>query len=75
MALMCYTQQLIGLLMVGAADNICDTAKVCLREMAGQAKGVHDLVLDGLKPVAKTTFNFPLYNQAASNNTPVNNGS
>ena len=56
----------------GCADNICETAKVSLKEMNVQSKGVHERVMQGLKPVAKSTFKFPLYNQVGSaNNTSV----
>ena len=56
----------------GTADNICNTAKAGLNEMARQSKDVHDMVMESTKPVAKTTFKFPMYNQVPqSNNGPV----
>ena len=60
---------LLRLMMLGiCTDNICDTARVSLSEMADQAKSVHAYVLENIKPVPKTRFKFPMYNQMPSNN-------
>ena len=41
--------------------------------MEAQSQNVHSFVLDSLKPVAKTNFKFPLYNQVPSKNNGSNN--